>query len=639
MRKIRTEGERISMPESSKATSILSDITVYMKYARFREDLNRRETWEEIVDRNIQMHLNKFPELEDEIREAYSLVYTKKVLPSMRSMQFAGKPVEVNPSRMYNCSFLHINHPDAFSETMFLLLGGTGVGYSVQQHHVNKLPPVFGSIQPEGRQRKKRYLIGDSIEGWADAVKVLVESYFYGKREIDFDFRDIRPKGAALITSGGKAPGPQPLRETLVKIQNVFETAIQIRGRGTKLQPIEVHDILCHIADGVLAGGIRRAAMIALFSFNDEAMLNAKSGNWEEQNIQRSRANNSAVILRSKVKKADFDRLWEKIQISTSGEPGVFFTYDEELGTNPCGEISLKHPGLCNVTEINSSNIESQEDLNARSRAASFIGTLQAAYTDFHYLREIWRENAEKEALLGVSMTGIASKAVLNLDLTTAAQIAVAENIRVAALIGIRPAKRVTTIKPAGTTSLVLGTSSGIHAWFNDYYIRRIRVSKSEAIYGYLSLVHPDIVKDDVYDEKSAVIEIPQKAPDDALLRSETPIETLERVKLFHENWINPGHIDGKNNHNVSCTIYVKEDEWDIVKQWMWKNQKHYTGVAVLPYDGGNYPQTPFEDIDETAFNKRLKKLLAIDLTKVLEGKDNTALVGELACAGGACQL
>ena len=625
---------------SDVARDILSEITVYMKYSRYLPKEERRETWEEIADRNKEMQIRRFRKLKNEIEENYKLVYNKKVLPSMRSMQFAGKPIEINNSRVYNCAYMPVEHVDAFSETMFLLLGGTGVGYSVQKHHVEKLPVVKGVIKPQGRERKKRYLVGDSIEGWSDAVKVLVESWFYGKREIEFDYRDIRPKGARLITSGGKAPGPAPLRECLVQITNIFENTFAERGYATKLKPIEVHDVFCHIADAVLAGGIRRAAMISLFSMNDEEMATCKLGEWWEEHPERGRANNSAVIVRNKVKKKDFVELWKKVEASNSGEPGLYFTNDKDWGANPCVEIALRPYGFCNLTEINASNIISQEDFNERSRVAAFIGTLQASYTDFHYLREEWRKTAEKDALLGVSMTGIASGVVLKLDMEEAANTAIEENERVAEILGINKAARVTTVKPSGTTSLVLGTSSGIHAWHNGYYIRRIRVGKNEAIYSYLSNNHPELLEDEYFKpDSTAVISIPQKAPSGAVLRVESPLETLERVKQVSREWIAPGHINGMNSHNVSCTISLKDEEWDEVGKWMWDNREFYNGIAVIPYDGGTYIQAPFEDCSKYTYEKMLNTLSQIDLTRIIESQDETNLTGEIACGGGACEI
>jgi len=614
--------------------NILSDITVHMKYAKYIPELNRRETWEELVDRNIAMHKKKYPNLINEIDEAYNYVYAKKVLPSMRSLQFAGKPIEISPNRLYNCSYLPADSIDAFNEIMFLLLSGCGVGYSVQKHHVKNLPAITKPFD----KRSRRFVIGDSIEGWSDAVKVLVKSYLGDKRtsKIIFDYTDIRPKGARLVTSGGKAPGPQPLKECLIKIEGILNG----KQDGTQLTSLETHDIICHIADAVLAGGIRRAALISLFSAADDEMISCKSGDWWETNPQRGRANNSAVLMRHKITKEFFMDLWKRVELSGAGEPGIYFNNDKDWGTNPCCEIALRPFQFCNLCEVNVSDIKDQDDFNARVKAAAFIGTLQAGYTDFHYLREIWKETTEKDALIGVSMTGIGSGAVLNYDMTKAADIVKRENSRVAKAIGINKSARCTTVKPAGTTSLVLGTSSGIHAWHNDYYVRRMRVGKNEAIYTYLSVYHPELIEDEFFrPHDTAVISVPQKAPEGSILRTESPFDTLERVKRVATEWVKSGHRVGSNSHNVSATISLKDDEWDKAGDWMWDNRDHYNGLSVLPYNGGTYTQAPFEDIDEAKFNEMSKVLSNVDLTKVVELDDNTDLSGELACAGGNCEV
>ena len=785
------------------ASQILSDITTHMKYAKYLSELRRRETWEETVDRNKAMHIAKFPELAEEIEQAYTYVYDKKILASMRCLQFSGKPIELNPARLYNCSAVHIDHIDVFSETMFLLLSGAGVGYSCQRHHVRKLPPILGVQRPEGRQRKKRYLIGDSIEGWADAVKVLITSYFYNKREIDFDFRDIRAKGSLLVTSGGRAPGPEPLRNCLDQIKSILENAIATRGRATKLKPIEAHDIQCHIADAVLSGGIRRAAMLCLFSLEDTEMLESKFGAWYELNPQRALANNSVMLLRSQIDEEVFMHLWKKIEASGSGEPGIFLSNSEEWIANPCftgdmklltdkgyksfyslsklkkvniitkkgmdyvykqpsiddivestgkvwcsgekvvyeyvftelfdngmphvtndiilkctpdhkiavlsqdignnsiynswkkacditpydyinlgsggkqrigrlikakkigvkkvydfsepiynygfvngvcvhncNEVSLRSTQMCNLVEINFSTVESQDDLNLRAKYASFIATLQATYTDFHYLREEWKDTTEKEALIGVSLTGVATDKLYMYDIKQASKIVVKENRRVAKLVGINASSRSCVIKPSGTASIVLGTSSGVHAWYDEYYWRRIRVSKNEAIYRYLSTIHPELIEEDMLkSDTTAIIKVPQKAPDGAILRSESPIDTLERVKYLHENWIKPAHKKGINKNNVSCTINVKNDEWGVVGRWMWENKDHYNGIAVLPYDNGTYIQPPFESCTKEEYEEAMKHLTKVDLQYIVEEIDNTDLQGEVACGGGACEV
>jgi len=615
------------------SNEILSDITVYMKYAKFLPEKERRETWEELVTRNKEMHQKKYPQLKEEIEEVYKMVYDKKILPSMRSLQFGGRPIEISPNRVYNCAYLPIDHIDAFSETMFLLLGGTGVGYSVQGHHVEKLP----EIQKPNPNRTRRYLIGDSIEGWADAIKVLMKAYFgVNSSTPEFDFSDIRPKGSLLITSGGKAPGPQPLKDCIHNIKKVLDA----KEDKTRLSTIEVHDIVCHIADAVLAGGIRRAALISLFSADDDEMISCKSGAWWELNPQRGRANNSAVLLRNRITKEFFLDLWKRVELSGAGEPGIYFSYDKDWGTNPCCEIALRPFQFCNLCEVNVSNIESQEDFNTRVKGAAFIGTLQAGYTDFHYLRDVWKRTTEKDALIGVSMTGIGSGTVLGYNMSEAAEAVKEENARVAELIGINKSARTTTVKPAGTTSLTLGTSSGIHAWHNDYYIRRVRVGKNEAIYTYLAINHPELVEDEVFrPHDTAVISVPQKAPEGSILRHESPFELLERIKKVAQEWIKPGHRTGQNTHNVSATVSLKEDEWELAGEWMWTNRKYYNGLSVLPYNGGTYQQAPFEDCTEEQYNEMMKSLSNIDLTKVVELTDNTDLSGELACAGGACEV
>ena len=612
---------------------ILSNITVYMKYAKYSPELNRRETWDELVTRNKEMHQKKFPHVKDEIEEVYKMVYDKKILPSMRSLQFGGKPIEISPNRIYNCAYLPIDHPDAFSETMFLLLGGTGVGFSVQKHHVEKLP----EIKRPNANRTRRYLIGDSIEGWADAIKVLIESYLGIKSSTPiFDFSDIRQKGALLVTSGGKAPGPQPLKDCIHNITKVFDNKMD----GDRLSPIETHDIVCHIADAVLAGGIRRAALIALFSADDDEMISCKSGNWWESNPQRGRANNSAVLLRHKVTQEYFMDLWKRIELSGAGEPGIYLSNDKDWGTNPCCEIGLRPYQFCNLCEVNASDIESQEDFEKRVKGAAFIGTLQAGYTDFHYLRDIWKRTTEKDALIGVGMTGIGSGVVLGYDMKSAAIAVKEENERVAKLLGINKAARTTTVKPSGTSSLVLGTSSGIHAWHNDFYLRRIRVGKNEAIYSYLAINHPELVEDEFFrPHDTAVITIPQKSPEGSILRHESVFQMLERVKKVSQEWIKFGHRGGQNSHNVSATVSIKEDEWDLVGEWMWNNRKFYNGLSVLPYNGGTYTQAPFEDCTQEDFERLIKTLSDVDLTKVIELQDNTNLSGEAACAGGACEI
>lgn len=610
---------------------IMSNLIIYSKYAKYLPDKNRRETWDEIITRNMNMHIKSFPKLKDEIINVYSYVFDKKVLPSMRSLQFSGRPIEIANNRLYNCAYIAIDNVDAFSETMFLLLGGTGVGYSVQTHHIEKLPEI---IKPK---KTRRFLVADSIEGWADSVKVLVEAFMGTRKALPlFDFSDIRPKGAELKTAGGKAPGPEPLKTCLFKIQSILER----KNDGDRLTALEAHDIICYISDAVLSGGIRRSACIALFSYHDNDMLECKFGKWYELNPQRGRANNTVVLLRHKIKEKDFYELWDKMINSGSGEPGFMMSNDMEIGCNPCGEISLKSKQFCNLVEVNVSDIVSQDDLDNRARAAAFIATLQASYTNFHYLSDGWKVNTEKDALIGVGLTGIASGKIFKFNLKQTAQFVVEENERVSALIGTSPAIRTTTVKPSGTASLVLGCSSGVHPWFSKYYIRRIRVLKNEPLYLYLNAHHKELLEDDYFQPNiQAIISIPIKAPVGAITSDESPLDLLERVKYLHENWIKPGHKKGHNTNNVSCTVLVTKEDSGSVGKWMWENRDSYAALSILPKDENTYIQPPYEAISKAQYDSMVEILKTVDFSKVYEYEDGTNLSGEAACAGGACEI
>lgn len=622
---------------------IASDITTYCKYAKYLPDENRRETWEETVVRTRDMHMRKYDKEFDTTGwttalNAFGRVLNKEILPSMRSLQFGGKAIELNNARIYNCAFMCALEPDFFSELMFLLLGGTGVGYSVQWRHVSQLP----TIKRPGKSKK--YVIQDSIVGWADAVKALVRAYLQGRGLPTFDFSDIRSAGSPLKTAGGKAPGPGPLRTCLAKVQGLLES----KPVGSKLQSWEVSDIACIIADAVLAGGIRRSAMICLFDIDDDSMLGYKSGQWWELHPERGRVNVSAVAFRhdveglttKKTTKEQFDEFWKYVQNSGSGEPGIYWSNHPDWGTNPCVEIALRHKQFCNLTTINYARIETQEELNAAAYNAGVLGTLQAGYTDLHYLSEGWKENCENEALLGVSITGIADGGhYKRFNWTRAANEVAKANSVTAKLIGIKSAARLTCIKPEGTASLVLGTSSGIHARHSHYYIRRIRFGKEEAVTKYLSARFPELVVQDLTKPDGVIVELPQKAPDRSIYRTEPPLELLERVKYFHKNWIMPGHKSGENNHNVSCTVSIKPDEWGAVGEWMWENRDSYNGIAVIPFDGSTYSQMPFEECSKEEYEKRMTHLQRVDLSEIREDEDYTRLAEEPACAGGACTI
>jgi len=615
-----------------KGALALSDVIHHNKYAKYLADLKRRETYEETVDRYINMMTERYPDLSDSIKLFSESIYKREILPSMRALQFAGEAVNKNESRIYNCSFLPIDDYRAFSEVMFLLLGGTGVGFSVQQHHVDRLPEIR---KPQAQQK---YVIADSIEGWADAVKHLMKAYF-GKRETKprFDYSSIRAKGERLKTAGGKAPGPEPLKTCLFNIETILER----KEEGDKLNTVEVYDIVCHIANAVLAGGIRRAALIALFSPDDEAMLSCKAGKYWDLNPQRGRANNSAVLLRSKEElKEDFERIFKITEKNKTGEPGIYFTNDLEWGTNPCAEIGLRAFQFCNLCEINVSDVKTQTELDKRVIAATFFGTLQAGFTDFHYLRPIWSRTTKKDALVGIGMTGIADGNAADLDLTLSAKIAVETNTMVAKEIGINPAARVTTVKPAGTTSTLLGTSSGIHTRHSDYYIRNVQCAIGDDLYRHFSEHHPALIKEMDDQPGSAVIGFPVKSPEGAITREgETAIEFLNRVAVFNTQWVAGGHVSGPNTNNVSATVSVRDSEWGDVADWMWSNRDSFNGLSVLPYTDHVYKDAPFMECTKEEYEEKLSHIDDVDMTLLIEEEDNTDQRGEIACAGGSCEM
>ena len=670
----------------------LSELIIYSKYAKFVPVLGRRENWQELIQRNVNMHIEKYPHLEQEIYNVYGRsVLPKKVLPSMRSLQFGGVPIMKNPARIYNCAARAMDDTASFSELMFLLLGGSGVGISVQKHHIDKL----NTVKSPTTDYHRRFFIQDSIMGWADSIKALMRSYFEGRPYIDFDPSEVRKKGEPLKTAGGTAPGPEPLMECIANIRKVMDTAIKERGEGTKLTTIEVHDIACFISKAVLSGGLRRAAIISVFSHDDELMLNAKTNfhvellspiekinencyklfvnyrnntkeifidekelhqfnetktiPWHHFEGQRGYANNSMILLRGSVSEEFFKNLMKRVERSHAGEPGILWTSDLEMFFNPCAEITLYSKGFCNLVEICADEIENEEDFFIHIKDGTFIATIQAGYTDFHYLSHEWRVNAERDALCGVSFTGIASGQIFNYDLVAGAKVALAENERVAKLIGINIAKRLGTVKPSGTTSLVLGTASGVHAWFDHYYFRIFDIMKDKPLYKYaLEHLGSEFVMDNYYSpDTTAVIGIPIKAPDGAAIRTEHPQVTLERAKRLQMEWIRNTHREGVNYNNVSLTVNVKPDEWGMITDWMWDNRDYYSGISLIDYDGGTYPQMPHTTISETEYY-RLEALLAErvpnfviedifetydDLIKINHNIDN------VACSGGSCEI
>lgn len=636
---------------------LLSEITTHNKYAKYVDDsLERKEAWTDIINRATGMHLKKFPELAPDIEKAFDFVRSKRVMPSMRSLQFAGLAIELNPARIYNCAFLPVNDVKAFGEIMFLLLSGCGVGYSVQRHHVEQLP----KLKMASSERTRRFLIQDSIEGWADAVKALAKSHFNGTARIVFDYRAIRAKGSRLNTAGGIAPGHEGLQTALLRIDQIFVR----KQPGSQLSTLDVHDIICHIASAVLSGGIRRSAMIALFDVDDHDMFLAKTGAFYEKDQQRCFSNNSCVLLRSEMDREKYMSIWERILAIGTGEPGIFLTNDLEMGTNPCCEISLQPYQFCNLTEIDAAHFEDngvEMEFYERCRIAAFIATLQASFTDFHYLRSHWKKTTEREALIGVGLTGLASKRLTNDMLKRGAEIVTAENERVAKIIGIRKAHRCTTLKPSGTTSILMNTSSGISAWYDHFYYRRLRLNTESLVYRSLKHVIPWCLESDVIrPHDTAVLTLPMRSTSEAaIIRSqETAQQFLERVKEVFTYWITPGHRKGSNTNNISSTCNVRETERMEVIEWLFHNRDFYNGITVFPFDDSEsvYKQLPFESIDEATFDSETAKLEQVrtqlmemlvswsgNSSQTVEEKVSEAIEMsvdlEPACSGTSCEL
>ena len=576
------------------------------------------------------MYLEKYPKLSRDIIKAFKQVHDFNVMPSMRSLQFGGEAIFRNNVRLFNCSFANITYPRIFAEALFLLLSGTGFGYSVQKHHINQLPPI------KKPKEEGIYIVHDSIEGWAEALNQLMSAYFYGAIRPIFDFSKVRQKGSYLVTTGAKAPGPDPLKRMLEKVEELLRLSI-----GRKLGSLEVHDTICLIADCVLSGGIRRAALICLFDRTDNSMLTSKHGSWWEKYPHRARANNSAVLPRHETTYEEFKNVFDMCVASNAGEPGFLFTNDLDWGTNPCAEIGLQSNQFCNLTTTNLTGIKNEKDFHNRVYAAALLGTLQAGFTDFPYLSDKWRTVTESEALIGCSFTGIADAKNLSAeDLQKAAKLVLEVNEKYARKIGTNLAARTTAIKPEGTASCVLGSSSGIHARHSEFYLRRVRMNKDDELARYLMKVVPELVEDDVFSPSGVVVTIPQESPEGSIVRqSETALNLFDRVKHYYNNWVLPGHRDGANTHNISCTINYKPEEVTILLENLWKDRFQYAAVSLLPFSDTIYQQAPFEDCNKEIFEKYNKMIKEVDLTKVLEMEDNTNRAEQLACSGGVCEI
>jgi ribonucleoside-diphosphate reductase alpha chain len=683
----------------------LSDYIATSKYARYRRDLGRRESFPEAARRVMSMHLEHFkgrlalklpaPDdsspalpgdrrflaewlaggtLQDAIHRAFGAVAMKRVLPSMRSLQFGGDAILKNHARLFNCSFSPIDRIEFFREYFFLLLAGTGCGFSVQKHHVDMLPalPVRGE---EMELPVEHYTLEDTIEGWSDGLHFLLRSHFE-RFKAEFNFSKIRPRGAPLVTAGGKAPGHLPLKGALNDVDAILTAA-----SGRKLRPIEVYDICMFTARAVLSGGIRRSATICLFSPDDEEMMSAKTGNWFEKQPQRSASNNSAVLPRLAQDDTLFRRLFNAQK--EFGEPGFYFADHPDYGCNPCCEIGLHpvikgelddevevaklralgytgsvEPGtrlsgwqMCNLSTINGAALQTVDDFLVACIQAAVVGTLQAAYTDIPYLGPVTRYLNERDALLGVSICGFMDNPEILFNpevLDRGARLCRAANQIVAKIIGIRPAARVTCVKPEGTASLLLGAASGIHPHHARHYFRRVQANRKDPIYRHFHATNPHMTEASVYrPETDDVITFAVEAPPHAVLRDEIgAVDFLHFVQLVQQYWVLNGEAPGSRSpglhHNVSNTCTVKGDEWDAIADFIWKHREHFTGVSLLGHDGDKrYPQAPRESVtteDDVAKWNRLK-YNPVNYTELVEHTDETKLKEIIACAGGACEL
>lgn len=616
------------------------------RYARWDDNQKRRETWTETVDRYISFitkHLGDKANLED-ISEAREAILNHEVMPSMRAMMTAGAALDRNHIAAYNCAFLPVDDLRAFDEALYILSCGTGVGYSVEQQFISKLPTLSETFESTSSVIK----VADSKEGWAKSYRELLALVWVGQIP-KWDVSEVRPRGARLKTFGGRASGPGPLVE-------LFEFTINIatKAAGRKINPLEAHDLMCKIGDVIVSGGVRRSALISLSDLNDPQMARAKSGAWWENEPQRALANNSAVY-ESKPSMDQFMTEWKSLYDSKSGERGIVNRQamrrqaslngrrDEKkvIGTNPCSEIILRSYQFCNLSEIVVRPTDTLKDLTRKARLATLIGTWQASLTNFKYIRRIWQTNTEEERLLGVSLTGTFGHQVLKTNdeklvkwLDTLKNVAIQTNAEEASRIGIAQAAAITCVKPSGTVSQLTGVSSGLHPWHNDYYIRTVRGSNDDPLTQFLIMQgvpsEPDLMKPD----RTTVFSFPTKAPTGALTRNDlTAIEHLELWLTYQRSWC---------EHKPSVTISVRTDEWLEVGAWVYKHFNEMSGVSFLPYSEHSYKQAPYQDITAEVYKERLSqfpKKIAWDYLSSYETEDATTGSQELACTSGACDI
>lgn len=628
------------MRTQNELGSPYQEVIYKSRYARWLETENRREHWEETVDRLMSYYQTRISGKlsDDDFNRLYNAILTLQVMPSMRAMMTAGPALDRCSVAAYNCAYLTVDSPRSFDEAMYILMCGTGVGFSVEEEYVRQLP----RISEEFTRTDTVIRVADSKEGWAKALRELISLLIAGQIP-SWDTSRVRPAGSRLRTFGGRASGPEPLEELFE-----FTVALFSNAAGRRLTSLECHDLLCQIASAVVVGGVRRSAMISLFGCTDTRMLKAKHGAWWESAVQRRLANNSAVYENRRPDMGFFMEKWLELHESQSGEPGLFSRYacqriaarngrrdpSYDFGTNPCSEIILRPFQFCNLTEVVVRAEDTLETLIEKVRCATILGTIQATFTDFRYLRKKWKENCEEEALLGVSFTGIMDNPNILDWLVTLREEAIETNKIWAEILGIKQAAAITCVKPSGTVSQLVNSSSGLHTRHSAYYLRTIRADnkdplaellKSEGVYW-----EPDVTAPD----STSVFYFAQKSPEGSLLRDDvSSIEMLEIWKKLQTDWC---------EHKPSATIYVKDDEWMKVGAWVYENFDDLSGVSFLPHDGGTYKQAPYQEITEEEYYKWIKEHpVTIDWIKLpdFEKEDNTTGSQELACTGNACDI
>jgi ribonucleoside-diphosphate reductase alpha chain len=618
------------------------------RYSRFLPEQNRRENWSETVARYFNFmedHLQKHSEytMTRELRNKLeSAVVNLEVMPSMRAIMTAGKALERDNTAGYNCSYLPIDDPKAFDEAMYILLCGTGVGFSVEQKYVNQLPEVPDQLFDS----QTTIVVADSKEGWAKALRQLM-ALLYSGEIAKWDLSKVRPAGTRLKTFGGRASGPAPLEELFKFTIAKFKGAM-----GRRLTSIECHDILCKIGEVVVVGGVRRSAMISLSDLQDDKMRNAKSGAWWEQNGQRALANNSATYTQMP-DTSQFLHEWTSLYDSHSGERGIFSREasvkqamkngrrdpNYEFGTNPCSEIILRPYQFCNLTEVVVRAEDTVEDLKRKVEIATILGTFQATMTHFPYLRKIWQKNTEDERLLGVSLTGILDNKMMGevsaataKNLEQLRQVAVDTNLQYSGILGIPQSAAITCVKPSGTVSQLVDSASGIHTRHSPYYIRRVRGDKKDPLSQFM--INAGIPAEDcvMRPESTVVFSFPQKSPDGARIREDlTALQHLDLWMQYQRHWA---------EHKPSITVSVKEDEWLDVGAWVYRNFNEISGISFLPHDGGSYRQAPYEECGKAAYDALVAKMpTSIDWDSLNEMDDNVEGAQTLACVAGHCEI